>query len=257
MEPSASNNSSPTIPIAIVIGFAMIALAIFFTGGKDETTNPVAATVETEVVSNGGLPPLTDNDYIRGNPNAPIVLIEYSDYECPFCKQFHDTMKLVIDEYGVDGKVAWAYRQYPLAQLHPNAPKISEAALCVGDLGGNNAFWDFSDLIFEQREINEFTNVTKLADYAELSGVDKNEYIACMNDGRMKSAVEESVAAGFEAGIRSTPHTVLITGSQEAVIDGARSYTTVRAIVANLIDQLDGNFDPDAAAIEQESEVAQ
>lgn len=149
------------IPFAIVVGFAFIAIAIYFSGGKT-TSAPNIAAPAPEAEKAIELSPVTEKDFIRGNPNAPITIVEYSDYDCPFCKNFHDTMKLIMDDYGVTGKVAWVYRQFPLAQLHPNAPRISEAAYCVGELGGDEAFWTFSDLVFSERDVNEPTNMTKL-----------------------------------------------------------------------------------------------
>jgi protein-disulfide isomerase len=248
MEPT-QQESSPIVPIAIICGFAMIAIAIFFTnqGGGDskQATSQIPEATDTDL-TDGSARTVDESDYILGNPNAPIVMIEYSDYDCPFCKQYHQTMHQIMDEYGVTGKIAWVYRQFPLAELHPNAPKISEAALCVGDIGGNEAFWTFSDLIFNERNIDEATNVTKLARYAESSGIDKSLYSACMNEGRMKEAVEYSIRDGYDAGARGTPYTILLVGNQQAVINGAQPYDVVKGIVVNLIDQLEGNFDSTA-----------
>lgn len=241
MEPT-TEESSPAIPIAIIGGFAMIALAIFFTnqaGGRPNTDSTQGEQTQQE--STARL--VDETDYIRGNPNAPIMIVEYSDYDCPFCKQYHETMNRVIDEFGISGRVAWTYRQFPLAQLHPNSPKISEAALCVGDIGGNDAFWSFSDLIFESRSVDEPTNVTKLPQYAEKSGISEDDYIACMTDGRMRDTVVASIEDGFNSGARGTPYTVLTVGDQEAVISGAQPYEVVRGIIENLIEQLDGTFD--------------
>lgn len=249
MDPIQEQSSSPAIPIAIIIGFAMIALAIFFTNKNQPAQQPVTTNNQPAVAqATSGPRPVDGTDYIRGNPNAPILLIEYSDYDCPFCKQFHSTMKQIMDEFGVTGRVAWVYRQFPIEQLHPNSPRISEAALCVGDIGGSAAFWQFSDLIFEQREPDAPTNIIRLPDYAEKVGVDKEAYNACMSEGRMQQAVLDSVKDGFDAGIRGTPYTFVVAGNQQAVINGARSHDTVRGVITNLIDQLDGNFDPEAAS---------
>lgn len=243
MDNIPQKNSSPAIPIAIICGFAMIALAIFFTNKNDSAPTSLTAQQATnqETQQDGRLRPVDETDYIYGNPNAPIMIVEYSDYECPFCKQFHATMHQIMDEFGVGGKVAWVYRQLPLPQLHPNATKISEAALCVGDIGGNSAFWSFSNLIFDERDLDEPTNVTKLIDYAEEVGVDKNDYISCINSGRMQEAVLQSAEEGFRLGGQSTPYTVITVGDQEAVINGAQPYDVVESIVSNLIDQLEGN----------------
>ena len=248
MEPT-QQNSSPILPIAIIIGFAMIAIAIFFTNQSGGTANQGAnQTPEAtpDELTDGTARTIDETDYVLGNPNAPILMIEYSDYDCPFCKKYHRTMHQIMDEYGVTGKIAWVYRQFPLAQLHPNSPKVSEAALCVGDIGGNDAFWTFSDLVFEGRALDQATNVTKLAQYAEDSGIQRSQYLTCVDEGRMEKAVEDSIRDGFDAGARGTPYTILRVGNQEAVINGAQPYDTVKGIVENLIDQLDGNFDPAA-----------
>ena len=244
MEPS-SQQTSPAVPIAIIVGFGMIALAIFFTNnGASAPAVANSPQISSDAPTGDGQPrPVTEADYIRGNPNAPILMVEYSDYDCPFCKRYHNTMNQIMNEYGVTGRLAWVYRQFPMADLHPNSPKISEAALCVGDIGGNEAFWTFTDLIFNERSLEEPTNVTRLPAYAEEAGVSRTDYIACMDSDRMEEAVLASVEDGYNAGARGTPYTVIIVGNEEAVINGAQPYEVVKGIVANLIDQYEGNFD--------------
>lgn len=242
MEPS-TQSTSPAVPIAIICGFAMIAIAIFFTNKNSESVSPIIENTET-AESEQAPRAITEADYIRGNPNAPILMVEYSDYDCPFCKQYHATMQQIMDEYGISGRVAWVYRQFPLAELHPNSPKISEAALCVGDLGGKDAFWKFTDIVYNSREIDEATNIVKLPQYAAEAGVSTESYLSCMNSKKMEAAVMNDIKDGFNSGARGTPYTVLIVGNQQAVISGAQSYDVVKGIIQNLVDQLDGNFDP-------------
>ena len=241
MEPTQPQ-SSPAVPVAIICGFAMIAIAIYFTN-QNQPAQPAAVADSAEEQSEGVPRAVDDTDYILGNPNAPILMVEYSDYDCPFCKQYHNTMQQIMDEFGVTGRVAWVYRQFPLGQLHPNSPRVSEAAFCVGELGGNDAFWNFTDQIFEERQPDEPTNVTKLLQYAQDSGIDGNAYVECMESGRHQQTVEDSIRDGFNAGARGTPYTVLIVGNQQAVISGAQPYETVKGIVENLVQQLDGTFD--------------
>lgn len=255
MEPSNPQQPSMAIPLAILVGFAMIAIAIFFTSGNTETvTQAPAAPGEIAIASS--VRAVSESDYILGNPNAPIVMIEYSDYDCPFCKQFHTTMQQILDEYGVTGRLAWVYRQFPLVDLHPNAPQISEAALCVGDIAGNSAFWTFSDAVFDSRAESEFTNVTKLAEFAATAGVGRTEFMDCMTSDRMMNDLKADMADGLAAGAQGTPYTIIKVGDQEAVINGAQPYSVVKGIVENLIAQLDGNFDPATAPVVSDTETA-
>ena len=97
-------------------------------------------------VTSAEVTPISDSDYVKGPADAKISLIEYSDYDCPFCVRFHTTAKQFVEEY--NGQAKWTYRQFPLDQLHPNARAKSEAALCVGKVAGQDAFWAFSDALF-------------------------------------------------------------------------------------------------------------
>jgi protein-disulfide isomerase len=239
MQPNSNPASTLGIPVAIVLGFGLIAAAIFFSdlGGS---AAPATKPTTPEVTAKADVRPVDETDYIRGNPMAPIMIVEYSDYDCPFCKNFHDTMNRIMDEYGVGGKVAWVYRQFPIQQLHPNAPRISEAAFCVGELGGNEAYWKFSDLIFNERAVNEPTNMTRLPEFAVTAGVAKADYEECMASGRNKAKVEASLNEGAAAGARGTPHSIVLVGNDQAVINGAQPYPVVKQIIDNLITQLEG-----------------
>ncbi len=240
MEPTPQNTSSPAIPIAIVLGFGMIALAIYFSGiGAAPAPATDTATAPAPVEATGKIRPVDSTDYIKGNPNAPILVVEYSDYDCPFCKNFHETMNRIMDEYGITGKVAWVYRQFPLTQLHPNADRISQTALCVGELGGNDAFWKFSDLVFEERDLNEPTNITKLPEYAVEVGVSEANLVSCLESGRHEKTVNDTLADGFQAGIQGTPKSFVIVGNQMAPIDGAQPYAVVKQAIENLLQQLE------------------
>ncbi len=247
---SPSSKQSMGVPIAIVIAGLIIAGAVYMNGaggakpavnvqgGIDGANNPSQETPEITVL------PVTADDHIRGNPNAPILIVEYSDYDCPFCKNFHETMNRIMDEYGQSGQVAWVYRQFPLEQLHPNAPKISAASYCVAELGGNDAFWKFSDLIFGSREINAQTDIKKLSEFASQSGVDRSKFELCQNSGKYTDKVKADVDAAFNAGARGTPYSVVMVGAEQGVINGAQPYETVKQIVSNLITQINGGGTP-------------
>ncbi len=238
--PTATRTSSLGIPVAIVIAAALIAGAIIFSGMQKNTPAPTANTntPTAQVTPEADVPPITKDDHIKGNPNAAIVIVEYSDYDCPYCKNFHDTMNKIMADYGATGKVAWVYRHFPIPQLHPNAQKIAEASECVAELGGNDAFWKFSDSVFGERSTNAPTDMTKLPEFAVNAGVDKDAFNACFSEGKHKATVEESIASAKTLGVRGTPHSFLIAGDQQGVINGAQQYATVKQMIDALITQM-------------------
>jgi len=238
MEPTTK--TSLAIPFSIILGFGLIAAAIYFSGSSATSEVSLANVDAAQQKAPEKIRTVDETDYIRGNPNAPILVVEYSDYDCPYCKQYHATMERIMDEYGVGGKVAWVYRQFPISQLHPNAPKISEAALCVGELGKNDAFWTFSDLVFGERGLNDPTNMTKLAEYAGKAGVDVGSFNSCLDSGRMKDAVNKQYTEAVKAGIQGTPHSFILVGTQQVAINGAQSYEVVKGIIDDIIGQLEG-----------------
>ncbi|MFH1112185.1 MAG: thioredoxin domain-containing protein [Patescibacteria group bacterium] len=107
---------------------------------------------------------IKDSDYVLGDINAPVTVVEYSDLECPFCKRFHPTKQQIMTEF--PGKVRWVFRHFPLS-FHANAQKEAEAAECAGKLGGAEKYWAFIDKIFERTTSNgtgfALTDLTKLA----------------------------------------------------------------------------------------------
>lgn len=227
--------SSMAIPLAIIFGFAFIAISIYLTGGKEAANVAVSEKQDSSSPSLEAINPVTKDDHIRGNPNAPLLVVEYSDYDCPFCKSFHVTMQKIMDEYGPSGKVAWVYRHLPLPALHPSAAYIAEASECVAELGGNEAFWKFSDSIFGERDINDLTNTALLPDFAVGAGVNAEDYESCMASGRNRAKVEEDTLNGQQIGAKGTPFSVVVAGDQKLELSGAQPYATVKLLVDGLL----------------------
>jgi protein-disulfide isomerase len=240
----AKQSNPLIIPGAILIGFGLIAAAIFFSGNSSplQAVNvPTEGNQEQAAVEREPIRPVDETDHIKGNPNAPIVILEYSDYDCPFCKSHHETMNQIMDEYGSTGQVAWVFRHFPIEQLHPNAAGIALASECVADLGGNDAFWKFSDLVFGEREMNELTNITKLGSYATQSGVDETKFNACVESGKFIPEVNADFADAANAGAQGTPYSLVLVGGQQGVINGAQPYEAVKQIIETLLTQIGGD----------------
>jgi protein-disulfide isomerase len=194
--------------------------------------NPPAAPAEQKV---GEFPKVTDRDHVRGDKDAVITMIEYSDYECPFCKSFHPTMQQVLEEY--KGKVKWVYRHYPLS-FHANAQKQAEAAECIYEQGGDEAFWKYTDLLYERTTSNGTGfALDKLGALAAEVGVDQDSFQTCLDDGKYAKAVTDDQDGGQRAGIQGTPGTIIVntkTGKTK-LIPGALPFTSVKPMIDELL----------------------
>lgn len=174
-------------------------------------------------------PAVTKDDHIRGNVDAKIMLVEYSDYECPFCNQFHPTIKKIKEDYG--DKAAWVFRQYPLS-FHPKAQKAAEASECVAKVGGNEAFWKFSDAAFAAMATGTGEVVLGedgLKKLAIEAGANGDQVMTCVKNGDMAEKVKKQMADGTTAGISGTPGTIIIIDGKYSLIPGALPYEQVKA----------------------------
>lgn len=240
-------SKSTAISVAIIIATLFVAAAIFFSGSivrNPQSEGELAIDTVVGNITESAIRPVDENDHIRGNPSAQIFLVEYSDFDCPFCQQFHITMRRIIDEYGLDGRVAWVYRHFPIQELHPNASRLAEASECVNELGGNGPFWQFADLIFDERATGEFTDISRLSEFAETTGVDVTAFESCLSSGRYKERVDSDLEEVIAAGGRGTPYTFILLGGQSSVIDGAQSYDFMKGIIDTLLRGMDGIRDP-------------
>ncbi len=222
-------------PVAIVIAGICIGAGFYFsqsspTGqpamqpGNDINSAEAEAALEN-------VAPVSEDDHIRGNVDAPITIVEYSDFDCPFCSRFHTSMKSVVSEY--DGEVAWVYRQFPLPQLHPQAPEVALASECVASLGGDDAFWTFADGYFAVREAGDSTPYeTLLPSLVRETGVDIATFQECYEAGDLMDEVQTDVANAVETGGRGTPWSILIGPSgKKYPINGAVPLEQVRQLI--------------------------
>lgn len=218
-----------TVPVAIIVAGALIAGAVLYTK-KPTGAGPQVAGVQETVAE---LPPITSEDHILGNPDAPVKIVEYSDTSCPFCKRFHPTMKQIMDQYAKDGKVAWVYRHYPIPQLHPNAPKEAEALECAGELGGNTKFWDYTHRLYDVTAATaQGLSTAELSDIAKYVGLNQQAFEGCLNSGRHAERVSKDFAGGAAAGVLGTPFSFVVTDNGKQVpIEGAYSFIEVKKIV--------------------------
>jgi len=220
-----------SLPISIVVAGAFIALAVIFTNGTgSKTSDPIAQNQPSlENVSK-----ITKKDNVLGDPKAPITIVEYSDYECPFCKRFHDTMNQVMDKYGESGEVAWVYRHFPLDTLHPvKARAEAVVSECVAEIGGNDAFWQFSNRFFELTPSNNQTDLDVVIPQiiGEL-GLSQSEIDSCVDSGRYDKEINDQITEAQQTGGRGTPWSIIILpDGTKYPINGAQPYEAIESLI--------------------------
>jgi protein-disulfide isomerase len=177
-----------------------------------------------------------ETDHIYGNPDAEISLIEYSDYECPFCKRFHPTAKRIVDSY--KGKVNWVYRHFPLENHNPLAQKEAEASECAADLGGNKAFWKYSDLIYARTRSNgRGLSIDALIPMAVEIGLNEEEFKICLDSEKFKDKVKADYVNGVQVGITGTPGNILLhnKSGEIKIKGGAVSFDDLKKAIDQLL----------------------
>lgn len=200
------------VAVAIIVAGLIIAAAVMITSNGDPNgadDDSVVTTSEEGDLEQVRAPSL--EDHIQGSPDAPIVVIEYSDTECPFCGRLHSTMNELVQDY--EGQVAWVYRHLPLTQLHSKAVVEAHATECAAELGGNDGFWSYTNRLYEITPANNRLDLDELPNIAEFVGLDREAFNECMESERHLEKIEtdfrEAVkAAGANLG---TPFNVVIS----------------------------------------------
>ncbi len=179
----------------------------FGTPAADVDADDEAAGTDTAVADSVQLVDITSSDHIRGDlSTAEVVIVEFSDYDCPFCTKFHLTMVDVEAKYG--DQVAWVFRHFPLDSLHPDARTKSEASECITELGGNDAFWAFTDIMFDDSRTVSVSGLTAIA--TEL-GISASDFDTCLAEERYADKVQAQYQDAVSSGGRGTPHSVIVT----------------------------------------------
>ena len=229
-EKTISMSNSPkklSMPVAIIIAGAIIAFGIIASGrtGEFKLNNKGKINVKDPGESRM-IEPVTKNDHIKGDlSKAKVAVVEFSDLQCPYCKQIHPALQEMMNVYNSD--VVWVYRHFPLESIHPRARASSHASECVNELAGNEGFWKFIDAIFAHTGKDDPLSDESLINFAINSGVDKDTinkdaFIACQASGKYNSKIDEYLTDAENAGAEGTPDvTVINLKTGEAIHVGA------------------------------------
>ena len=205
------------MPTAVIIAGLFIAGAILLSNPPsaiNDTNENVQGPNSDEPLTMPAI--ITDDDHFYGNPKAKIVMVEYSDTECPFCKSVHPTFKKMVDESR--GQVAWVYRHFPLDNIHKKARVEAMATECVAELGGNDKFWEYTERLFEVTPSNDQLDPARLPQIALDVGLDANKFNECLSSEKYKEKIETHLKDGLAVGVTGTPTTVLLNTKGEAIL---------------------------------------
>ncbi len=236
-----------TVLVAGTIGFIVMLVGGESTASTANTNKTFAGAGNTNTAVNKApaptaqpsqdieVNPVTGEDHIKGDlDTAEVVVVEFSDTECPFCKRFHSTMQQVVDEYG--DQVAWVYRHFPLDQLHSKARNEAIATECAAELGSNKGFWAFLDRLMEITPSNDGLQASQLPEIAEYAGLDVTAFETCLESERYADKVQDDEQDAATAGGRGTPYSVAISKDGQTVpINGAQPFASVKATIDSLL----------------------
>lgn len=218
------------IPIAITVGGLILAVAVYMAIPKQPNQNAGDASIIRSVDS---------TDHVLGNPAAKVIIVEYSDFDCQYCKLFNDTMHQIIANEGAKGEVAWVYRHFPLIEIHPNAMSHARASECVAQVAGNDVFWKFETALFDRQPVDPL----EYGALAKAAGVTGDGFAKCYaNAGSPSSSVDAQILRdrqnALDMGAKGTPYSViLVAGKPPVIMNGNYPYTQVKQLIDQALAQ--------------------
>lgn len=220
------------LPVTILIAAVLISGVLIFTSGKGSNTvsgrqdNNQLAAVGNQ--PSGPVNVSADDDAFLGNKDAPVTIIEFSDFQCPFCRRFwSETLPQIKKEYIDTGKVKFVYRDFPLS-FHAGAQPAAEGTECAREQG---KFWELHDKIFEEQAKQGSStiqfNKSDVVKWASRIGLNTGKFNQCLDSGKYKQEVEKDIADGTAAGVTGTPAT-FINGR---LVVGAQPFAAFKIII--------------------------
>lgn len=212
--------------LLVVFGWQLLSIKSQIGGSGTVATNPVRAALPAQDTGDTLDPNVrqeivvTSDEHIRGGADAKVTIIEYSDFECPFCGRAQPTINQVLQTYGDD--VRLVYRHYPLS-FHPQAQKAAEASECAADQG---KFWEFHDIVFDNQDLLQ-GGVTQMKKWATDIGLNASKFNNCLDSGDKADKVLTQLSQGSALGVSGTPG-FFINGVS---VVGAQPFSTFQQVI--------------------------
>lgn len=211
--------------LSILIAGILIAGSIIFVNRFPTPPTDVVAQEQPTISAHVSAP--AQNEHIMGLATAPIVLVEYSDFQCPYCQLIHPTLKKIVDES--NGQIAWVYRHLPLESIHSQAKPSALAAECITEQLGNDSFWKFADIIFtDQKKMSP----TYYAQIAAQLGADPAKFASCVSSDTFASKIDAQALEAQANGGQGTPYTVVVgKNGLQVPFSGAQPYAQIISVI--------------------------
>ncbi|MCX6785810.1 MAG: DsbA family protein [Candidatus Komeilibacteria bacterium] len=218
------------------VGFFILLATVFNNKGSAAAKNNAnvnAAAVQPSAGDNAAagqpagdatnLKAITKDDHLQGSLNAKVMMVEFSDLQCPYCSKAHETLKQLVKDYG--GKVAWVYKHFPLDQLHPFARRAALASECASEQG---KFWEYVDELFANQ--SSFAQ-DYFAQAAAKLGLDSAKFNSCLDSSKYASQVQDNEQEGADSGITGTPGIYI----NNVLIPGAQPYDSFKKVIDSFL----------------------
>lgn len=226
------------VAVSIIVAGLLVAGAVIFTSGDndlDSNQPDPTNTDEQQSADASTISPVTEEDHMIGDINAPIKIVEYSDIECPYCARLHGTLHQVTEEF--PNEVTWVYRHLPIIQSHSKALNQAIATECAAEQGGNDAFWAYIDQVYEETPGGNRFNLDRLPEIAAEQSLNVDEFNQCLDSGRYNDKIQAQIDEGFAAGAEGTPFSVVITPEGNHIpVSGAQPLNAWQQIISQIIE---------------------
>ncbi len=230
IEPDIDKSGPPPspflIPGAIVLAGVLIAGAVVYTNSKPASKQLGAVASPSAGTGVPGIPKATgnlaDDDPFLGDPAAPVVIVEFGDFQCPFCGRFFQTTEQeIIEKYVKTGKARLVYRDFPITAIHSEAQKSAEAAECANEQG---KFWPYHNMLYQRQSDLSLQNYKK---WAVDLGLNSKQFNECLDSAKYAPEIEKDLQDGQAAGVNGTP-TTFVNGR---IVQGAVPFTQFKTII--------------------------
>ncbi len=171
---------------------------------------------------------VSPTDHIWGAKNAPIHIIVFSDFDCFYCANYHQTLKGVVEQY--NGLVNVVFRHFPIEEIHPQSMLKAQSAECAFEQGGEQGFWRYVDFMFS----GESTTFENIGNFLAEESYNQDVFFACVYSGRFATEIESEINQALVAGAQGTPHSVIVSGLQKIPVSGTASEEQLIEIIESL-----------------------